>query len=739
MTLLTQRAFRVFAVLESYRAGSADIRDAILPFFEPILAELDGQILSPVEFANRIRQAYRWNFTADVVEELIPSFENRNWVKLVSGTGKRSVYRVSYDSLVLSPPGPSDVEIGQILLVIAENFGQFIDEISPLSSYSRSTEDLAEILIEWLVSIDAYNEEILQHQTNKTSQQEDKLGSYINLPNTSALGSEERYLCARFVKHLFELNSPYIQNLCKIASVGLLTEVIQDFRHPVTAVSKTNLVVYLDGPVALDLLGTSGSAAAENIRTILRKFSEIGGTILIFQESVEELTKALIAVLKRSPPERTGATADAIRRNETDEAYVRQVAIDPETQLSHYNVGVTRRDLDQEPREHEYFTRKQYDDLFSRMHWHSDVRPRAHDSTIVALVQRMRRGHRSRDIFKARCLLVTRNGALAQLARQFCLDQNLLPSNAVGPAIHQRQLAMAIWLRTGLTDDEQEIPRRYVLAACERVLELKTNIVDHVRMAARNLTPEKAEQLELLLTQDRSVQVLMDKTLGVSNVISAENIEQVIDVMKRGIAADIEKGKEAEVEEIQRAADTRVREAHKKKDTAENRIEDLQSILAKHEKEDLLSVERLLEDVNNLVRRRYYMIHWGVALLVFTLGFLPLLIQSLAGWAKVVTLIVAGLFAAVLGLCQILDRPMNIKQKLEYWSFRKLEELAKRRGLEEKLARFEVFFANKELSVAPPSKTFSGSSRFEIGKEGSLSRDERASSRDVGGIASSTE
>ena len=350
-----------------------------------------------------------------------------------------------------------------------------------------------------------------------------------------------------------------------------------------------------------------------------------------------------------------------------------------------------------------------------------------HDSTVVALVQRMRQGTRSRDTFKTRYILVTRNGALAQLARRFCLDHDLLPPNAVGPAIHQRQLAMAIWLRTGLTDDEQDIPRRYVLAACERVLELKKNVVEEVQIAAQNLTPEKVEQLELLLTQNRSVQVLMDKTLGVSNVISAANIERLIDLMKRSIAADIEKEKVAEVEEIKRVADTEIREAHKRQDAAENQIEDLQSTLAKKEKDDLLPIERLLNDVNSQIRRRYYIIRWGVALLLLILASLPLLIESLAGWVKLVTLLIAGMFTAVLGSFQILDRPMNIEKKLEHWSFRRLKELSKKRGLEEKLARLEVFFTNRNLSVAPPSQKIAGSSLLENGRDGSLSRDEKDS------------
>ena len=94
--LVTQRALRVFAVLETYRAGSPDILDALLPFFEPILSEFEGQILDQQVFANHVRNDYRWNFTADIVEELIPRFEARNWLKNISDTGSDAIYKVTY-------------------------------------------------------------------------------------------------------------------------------------------------------------------------------------------------------------------------------------------------------------------------------------------------------------------------------------------------------------------------------------------------------------------------------------------------------------------------------------------------------------------------------------------------------------------------------------------------------------------------------------------------------------------
>jgi hypothetical protein len=487
---LTQRALRIFAVLESYRGGSSDILDALLPFFEPILAEFPGHTLNVSEFAARVSEAYHWNFTADIVEELIPRFEAKRWVQKISGT--EGAYRVTYDNPSAAPSvQPGDIAITQMLVALSEDFAEFIRAISPLTTFAFETSTLADILVEWLISIDAYTEDVLRQKALQVTKIEGQIGLSVIVNDSSNLSSEEKYLCARFVKSLSERKSPYIADLCRLASIGLLTEVVQDFHKPTTQVNKTNLIAYLDAPVAMDLLGVSGKEAAANIRPIIQKLQEIGGVVRIFRVSVNELQGALDAVLRRNPTERTGETAGALRRNEVLEAFVRQVAQDPDTFLQEYGVGAIERKLDQFPNEHEYFDRATYDGFFSKLNWHHETSRREHDATIVANIMRMRHGIQSRDLFQSRHILIMRNALLCQSAKQFCIASGLNSKTSVGPAIHQRQLATAIWLRTGLSDVQQDIPRRYLLAACERVLELKRSVVDQVRIISRSLTPIK--------------------------------------------------------------------------------------------------------------------------------------------------------------------------------------------------------------------------------------------------------
>ena len=694
--LLTQRALRVFAVLENYRAGSPDILDALLPFFEPILSEYPGQAFDPSEFARRVTEAYRWNFTADIVEELIPRFLKHGWLEQISSTERERAYRITYAGQP-SQIGAEEIKITQILTTIAQEFFEFIQSVSPLTAFTRTPTDLAEIIVEWLVSIDAYTEDVLRQKALQTTYIEGRIGLAVTVYDSSNLSSEERYLCARFVKHLFDQKSDHIAELCRLASVGLLTEVVQDFHKPTTQIKKTQLSVYLDAPVAMDLLGVSGKEAAENIRPIIKTLQEVGATVRIFRVSIDELQGALDAILRRSPPERTGPTADAIRKNQVLEAYVRQVARDPETALSEHNIAVINRSLDQFPNEHQHFTKDNYQDFFTSLNWHYEIRRREHDATIITQIMRMRAGRSARDIFQTKHILVTRNALLCQSARLFCTAHDILDNNSVGPALHQRQLAAAVWLRTGLNGIQQDIPRHYLLAACERVLELKKGVVDQVRLVARSLTPEKAQQLDLLLTQDRSAQLLMDRTLGATNVVTAGNIEPLIEEMKHTLTENIESRAAETIAAAKSDADSKVRKAHHKRRETEKKNTELLHSMAALDEEDRQVIQALIDDVNRRLRLTHISINIATCGLIALIASLPYLTETFNDARKTICLITSGILAAAFAYFQIFDQPVGLERYRAHLARRKLELTAKQRGLSSKLARCPISFDHNQF------------------------------------------
>jgi hypothetical protein len=64
-------------------------------------------------------------------------------------------------------------------------------------------------------------------------------------------------------------------------------------------------------------------------------------------------------------------------------------------------------------------------------------------------------------------------------------------------------------------------------------LNLRTEVRDAVGQKLRSLTPDKLEQYELLLLDQRSLRRLADQTLNDETVITDENAEQLLDAMRR--------------------------------------------------------------------------------------------------------------------------------------------------------------------------------------------------------------
>jgi len=72
MSSMTRRALRVYTALSELRPGNADVLDALLPFFEPILAVMNGKVFDPKLFALGVQKVYRWRFNEDIAVQFVP-------------------------------------------------------------------------------------------------------------------------------------------------------------------------------------------------------------------------------------------------------------------------------------------------------------------------------------------------------------------------------------------------------------------------------------------------------------------------------------------------------------------------------------------------------------------------------------------------------------------------------------------------------------------------------------------
>lgn len=686
---LTRTTTRIFGALSALGKGSPDLLQSLLPFFEPILRPRQGKIFEPETFAREIRETYRWNFNTDIVEVFVPRLTSQGWLTKNITDSDNSTYTIT---LPEDPPTSEELVAEQKLRDLATQFEEFSRELSPLTTIPLNVEDYEEILLEWLLYVEAFSEANIDFETTIRPDSTGKLRTIVNVPRTTSLTDEQIFLCARFVQHAIETDELASDVLSRIASIGLLTEVIQDFVKPQTPVEATNLVIFLDAPVAMELLGVSGRAARENTSPLVAELIRIGAKVNVFGQSIDEIRHSLGAVLQNPRP--TGPTAQAIARGDVLREFVIAVADNPEGMLAKLGVGVLHRTLQQRPSEIAYFTDDDRETIFGSLTFQQGIHAREHDTDVTTLVMRQRRGVEAADLFKSRFVLVTRNGLLQQIVRKKCVEMGKISPSSVPPVVHRRVLAATIWLRTGLGAQDLALPKRILLSNCERVLSVNPGVVDAVKKFTDALgDDEKSRQLDILISQDRSTRMLMDKTLGAAAVVTESNVAELFEEMlhphleverQRGESAvrtERERGRE-KITSLETELDT----VNKEKSAAQKKLESAHA-------EDLAAISSLCEEVERTLRIQVRVRKLVAIILAFALCSIPYFFQGVwFSWLSVIPAIWLAYLTLTGG--SIFDFRLTSQRSMEI-----LSRLARSRGLEAKLQRVSVEWKDGRLFV----------------------------------------
>lgn len=687
---LTRTAARIYGTLSGLGGDATDVLGRLLPFFDPILRPKHGYAFVVDDFAREVRDVYKWNFNSDVVEVFLPRLIEAGWLTADDSNIEPTTYHITMPET--EQVGASESTANDELRSLAEEFKTFSEELSPLTTIPRDVEKFEDILIEWLLYVEAFSEKNIEFSTRVQKAESGTLSQVVDVPRTTNLSSEERFLCARFVSEAIHSKPEIGERLARIASIGLLTEVVQDFVKPTTPVEASNLVVYLDAPVAMEYLGVSGKAARENTVPVVDELKRIGIQVRVFGQSIEEIKRNLGAVLENPRP--TGPTAQALARNEVMRDFVVQVNADPEAVLSSMGVAVTHRTLKQTPSEHQYFQQEHWTEIYGALIFQKSMDARKHDADVTTLVMRQRHGHEDRDIFRSRFVMATRNGLVAQLTRKKCIDLGLMSPSMTPPLVHRRYLTASMWLRTGLGKHDFEVPKRLLLANCERVLAIRPGVVEAVKKLTDDLgDPEKTRQLDLLVSQHRSAQALMDKTLGSASVVTSENVAELFQEM---IHPHLE-------EERKRGAEA-VKAEKKKKREALRQIRDdleeekaskasIQKLINEKAEEDREAVEALCHDVEDeLAKSRKSRRILGI--LMATLFCLPMLLEpsSMVTW-------ILFCVALLLAYLTITGNQLIGTSSSKPLAMKMLEAEANRRRIKKKLLQFEINWDGSQFSI----------------------------------------
>ncbi|MHC6157515.1 hypothetical protein ACVSQB_37830 [Bradyrhizobium elkanii] len=591
MSNVTRRALRVYMALSELKAQSGDVLDALIPFFEPILAVMHGKVFDPELLAKGAQKLYRWRINRDIAEAFIPRLVKMGYLQRKAS----GVYVVDFQQT--ADAGKVD-DISNILEKIIDEFEKFPPRVTDLLNYHRSREELTEILIRFLLSLDAYGEAAFAAQVDRMASDEERQVLDQLEEGGKPLPNDDRYMSARFVKQMCTKKPEYVPHFARLASIALLTEVVEDFVKPTQPATSVNLTVVLDGPVALDYLGCSGKQMQDDVRSIVDSLRGIGCTIVVYPMTIGEIQNNLTTMLSRPHNKRFGATHAAMVSGEVMESYVQAVAKDPELALDNVKIPVRAIELDQFPNQQKWFDQERHEDFLSQVVWGSDVAAKEHDAAALALTMRLREGRHSSDLFRCRYVFVTRNATFERTSRRYCLQSQLINQVQTGPVVHLRELATLAWLRTGLGAAGQEIPKAHLLATCDRVLRARTEVQDAVASKLQEVTPEKLPQFELLIQDHRSIQRLADETLNDEHVVTAENANQLLEAMRQATIEEEKAAMEAEKTAVRQRANKRHKADQTALRDAEARADAATSALAEVAAKEQARVDRAITRIN---------------------------------------------------------------------------------------------------------------------------------------------
>jgi hypothetical protein len=260
-----------------------------------------------------------------------------------------------------------------------------------------------------------------------------------------------------------------------------------------------------------------------------------------------------------------------------------------------------------------------------------------------------------------------------------------------------------MWLRTGMGTNDLNIPKRLLLASCEHVLAIRPGVVEAVRRLTNALGDEsKTQQLDLLVSQDRSAQALMDKTLGVTNVVTEENLPLLWqEMLHPHLEEERQKGLDAvrKVEvEGKKQLDRAKEQIESIKKEREQQTGSLGAELEAKRREDRAAVEALCADVERSLSLKR-IVRIAIALAIALASCIPIMLETTI-WVRVTSFALGSLFAY---LTATGGKLIGVKTS-EDKALAALQSTGEKRRLVSKLEQFDVKWSDTVFVISDRPK-----------------------------------
>lgn len=534
-----------FALVAEEFERTGDPIKGLKPLFAPLLRGKSGQEFDPASFAGDFTSLYGLQMT---------SFVGRALAERLTETG---LLVRSYD------PGSG------------ERFHIADFEWDPELIHEHQVEQTIELFVAWGLkqaeetefgfSERQLEDAILSRLSRPefasifTRAAEDKAERLKGMLGIAALDVNTRadayldYLVARFIYEAAVKAPDVFGAISQIAYGSLIADAVAGLAVPPSALSDSllDLKVVLDGPLVLDLLDLNSREHKAYADGLLEIIQGSGINVAIFEHSVDEMVLTINATLAADDRrEGFGPMAHRFRSEQGQRAYAVLVRDSLKRKVEGLGIEILAADHYRSAAYMKFFSEERLDEIrnsIGDLHEHVDARAR--DAESIAAVARIK-GVRARaeSLFEAGVIFITRNSVLCKRVLR-TLSRGYAEPTPRFTVATDGQLAGVLWFIRGI--EGLSLSRKRLIANCSAAILPKREVVARIAGFLENVRPELKESFEVMMADSRASLCMMRVTGGDVDSIDEAKALDVVEEMRRELAAPAIERAEAAERELQ--------------------------------------------------------------------------------------------------------------------------------------------------------------------------------------------
>lgn len=633
------RALFTIAFVSHALNRSSDLLSGILPLFSPVLAGFSGEVFSAKKFTDSVMMFYGISINPFVVEELVPRMAKAGLLRREGHDDSGALY------VCIAPPMERSPDTGVVVKVLdtaIAAFKNYANSLSSIAKFSYSDEQVEEILLHFLVR--------MPNPALVASVSSTDMAKRLGTPSLA-------YVVNRFLVDLEKTDKDLFTSLANISAAAMVGEVVLDLRSP-PEVNRTarDLTIFLDQPIIASLLGIYGHERKNSVLYIYDMLKKLRCRLCTFPHYIDELRGIIYAVLEKPAALRSGSLGDALRDGDFDEMYLVSIGANPDSLIEDLGITIQNPAISQDVRSIGYFDEERIERFKNELRsWHNEQAVQR-DALSISYIMRQRKGSHKSDPLKTKFIFVTENRTLMQRSTTFCRNEGLISPYQVGPAIDLRRLAALLWVTLGNEVDRVELSRRQLLANCSLAVKSSPDVIDKMINTLKKWQPERLAELDVLLSQPRSTQLLMDVTLGSEKLINGDNIDEILRIVRQSAIREETERFEAKLSEKDIEL-TKVRDEHRYQlaqlqASLDKEVDKMRQDFILRDKQHQHEIDKLnitVHDLSNELRRVYNVEQCTIESLVKRIWNLSVWVTNFAKIVLAAALIVIFAGAAILG------------------------------------------------------------------------------------------